>query len=351
MIIEVDDPNDFLEHFGIKGMRWGVLKKRETSKQSAGHSNDVVKTKNVLEQSVVDKFKLTTNDFKILNSKFGSDYPGESEKKTSTNEQTGKNFSLTDKQKKLALIGLGVVAAGLATYGAKKYLDGRGANATDLNMANLLGWRGDFPTPHTGLSPEQFAALSTKSLTLPKGTPFRRAIQYSEEAWANPQGFFASHRPEDDAAYRAILPIDWGERRGGEINRGAVVTLIPKVDIKAPSHKETYELYRGYLGLDESEASNDKLRRNVPNMIQNWGYNGNDSKSFFDFVRGQGYNALQDFNDMGRVANSPMRLLNGNEFSVSDVEKLSVRKIREAQRTVQVPSVFDNLYSGGTLVT
>lgn len=31
MIIEVDDPNDFLEHFGIKGMRWGVRKNTQES--------------------------------------------------------------------------------------------------------------------------------------------------------------------------------------------------------------------------------------------------------------------------------------------------------------------------------
>lgn len=325
----MNDVDVFLEHYGVKGMRWGI---RKDITNSISQFNDDVQKK--------IKGVFSDKDFRSdqLNRKYGP-YTGKDD---------DKGFHLTDKQKKIALgVGIGVggaLLAGGAIYLGKKYgvgsdflLDVKGLqdDYAQLNLEQLKVLSESPMSTLEGVVPGLDDHWGTK-IDLPAGSIFKR-LSTIQETEIRPQGFFAAFEDSDVQRYKAELP-KWWKTWGYDNKSGWLVNLRSQVPIKAPSGEETFNIFKNLLRdqriiantpvgriwgtlseVDKEKAIDGLAKQNFGNFVIQWanGLDGHpDVQQFFKMVKDSGYNALIDFNDSGRLAKTPLRLLNGSDFQL-----------------------------------
>ena len=331
--------DSFLEHYGVKGMRWGVRKEYEGKSESKAKSNSepTAAQKKALEQgNAIFAAKAET-----LGKKYG---PESSGKNTDPKESR-----LTDEQKallKTALVG-GAVIGGL-------YVANRVANSKlqDYVVGEQLGpgvpaamhtfWKDHIFTPHA----PRLKDLSTEAVDLAPGSILKR-ISMDSEGSIRPQGFYAAFKDSDVARYKAALPIYWKRWVGPAVaeapKEGFVVNILAKNGVKAPSPRDTLNLFNRWAAA-APEAKALGLKPNNYNDFYNFGHgwsaDGPATRSFFSFLKAQGYNAVVDINDAGGLAETPLRMFSSDGFAIAAVEKLSKGQIRAAQEAITVLTHF-----------
>ena len=184
-----DTVDDFLIHYGVKGMRWGFRKEYKLSPR---------------EKAVLKAEGDNPAHSKSMQAKYGKgSLSGESDKK-----------GLSSTQKKILIgAGVGVVAVGAAFTAA--YLLKKGSLPSTIENPNVGGDKfTQFMKDHEktslsrmfdGLSKKDVDALSTESLTLEPGAIFKR-ISTQKENSIRADGFYASFKDEDVNRYKAVLP-------------------------------------------------------------------------------------------------------------------------------------------------
>ena len=367
--------DDFLAHYGAKGMHWGIRKDDKTGST-----------------------ELTPQETKILKA-FDPDgsnsermrmmYDPDSDKHVSP-ETVGKQSRLTPGQKKALKIGAGVALTGLALYGAYKYSSilkerkiVRAENDGQAILREAREARRIKDNPHIfgkssihdfwakhgdvsssrlseGVSEDYIRNLSTEAHHFPAGSIVKRVVTRERHELA-PGGFYASYKSEDVERYKAIMPIYWKVwGRGDNTTEGYVASLRAVVDVRAPSQADTVKLFKGIfdekIGSSPSaptvreslirtysqrihtggKVDDDALIREVlPKVALNWGDNNDPiTKRFFTRLMMQGYNAVPDLNDIGSLADSPMRFLDGSNFEVAGHERLTRPMVDEAQKNI-----------------
>ena len=367
---------EFLAHYGVKGMHWGIRNEDEPVGRDSASK------------------KITSEDVRSaqLEAKYGKD---------SMDGDKG----LSDKQKKALLIGGGLVAGaaalGVGYLGFKKYTDytadlewaqhladlrteywvqkAYDAPKTLPGIENVAAFRKEYP--NLELSPDQAFDLATgvndllnsadagpkegfglfthwdKGVELASGTVVQR-LSTKKEKTIRPDGFFAAFDPPDVKRYMAELPT-WWERWGYKDKDGYLTQLKSKKAIKAPSGKQSVQILADMLSSDISAFSSI-----IPQVVLDlpagptrdkaiFGFCLNDFQGFsgawttkgaqlmpnvaryFDMVQGAGYDALIDFNDSGTIAKTPMRFLDGNLFDIIGNIPVSEEDIATARQTLE----------------
>lgn len=340
---------DHLEHYGVKGMKWGVRKEEERTGLGTRSSLDYVEPK-----TRTDKEK---QESEVMKGKYGPDSMKES-----------KDHSLTPTQKKL-LIALGTAAAvGGAVYLFKKTSDSRElirlenqilreraqARYFEQDKANLLDWADDSNLEKL-VGPGVMMHWD-HGVDLPPGSIVRRMSSELEHD-IRPGGFFAAHEPQDVEIYKGLIPQywpQWGIRK----KSGYITELEAQVPIKAPSGKESVDILRHLLDNDEvlkvagreghtvlqlsgqerERALDGLARRRFKDFSVHW-CNGLDNdpvvRAYMAETKNRGFNALIDFNDAGERARTPMRYLDGSIFKIVGNKPMSEVDIRNAGRNVE----------------
>lgn len=140
------DPVDtFLEHFGVKGMKWGVRKKGEVSAEKQAKRES--KAKKFDEKAKVLQTKISAIDTRLANKTHFYDYYSrrglkkqkselsEAQQRALSDAEAKRQGKLSHNQRKLA-IGAGAAAAILATYGAYKF-----STSGEMNRQLIKGKR------------------------------------------------------------------------------------------------------------------------------------------------------------------------------------------------------------------
>jgi hypothetical protein len=365
---------DLLVHHGIKGMKWGVHKKEDLVGRQPGAKTPLSQR----DHEILKKAGVDPSHGPALQAKYGPGSLGKEEKKP----------LLTPNQKKVVA---GIIVAGGAAaamyYLHKQGLLGGPSKADfglkdDFNMSvfkaerkaaaaaekaadpmripqfvkewnqyqNTAGTRGG------GYTKDMVDKLSTEAIHHPAGSIFKR-VSTEMETDIRPGGFFASPHPEDVERYKAILPVFWKQWGLGK-KEGFVVNLKANTDIKAPSPKDTFEMFKGMLHEDVSATDllgraqtfkvkdlfyahgamgdEEMARKMFPQFAQNWANTNHPAtEHFFKKLKENGFNAVVDMNDAGALSKQPMRLLDGTVFSIDSHETLSAAAIRTAQENIQ----------------
>lgn len=353
-----DEFHAFIEHHGIKGMKWGVRNEDKPTGDTSAKKTDG-ETLDFSEQEKAVIRNLTPHGYteERMRKMYGPGSP-------SGPPVTGKeSFHLTDGQKKALKIGAGVAVAGVALYGLnrlgqKKLLDMQlGENAPD---ALKEFWRDSQLTKVAsegkGYSKDYVNKLSTEAVHLSAGSILKR-VSTEKELDIKPGGFFAAYKDADVGRYKAVLPIYW-KAWGYNNKEGYVVNLRAKEDVKAPSPRQTFDMFVDFLKAPSDipgTSNRDRYDYLIPKAFNslkpeddesfarrvfhgfsgNWNDNSNKlTDAFFGHVKGQGYNALVDMNDAGSLGDTPLRLLDGNMFEIAGHEILSASDINRAQQAV-----------------
>lgn len=298
---EVKPPLDeaTLIHFGIKGMKWGFRKQRESSG---------------------DKSRVKTNE----------------QKPNTHNEPPKKYFGLTKKQ---ALIGAGVlVGIGVAAVVLHKTKGFPFANL-EKGLANSTLGKGrleELLTKHGKTSMESF----------PKGHIFTRFSRVAETEVRN--GAYSVYTPKDVANYT----VGWTSKHKikietlGDIKSPSLQTrfdtMADLVDKPIPEFADK-TLRKHLLRIQSTRNSKAWVKRASAEDLGKYYYasvTGNVweknpvGKAYLARLREQGYDAMIDDRDTGGLAEAAMVLINKNMFQI---------KSNDAINRVDIDAAYEEL--------
>lgn len=377
------DVDGFLAHYGVKGMKWGVRKDRKSSGGRSSSKDE--KTSVDQAASALHSFAVNSGiDSASLESKYG---PSSTKEEPALDDEG----SFYQRHKTAINIGVGVAAAGLVAYGGYKYhqnlVDKKNQASIDAlieaqikrdadrnaradlerhraRLAGIQNGNGGDPelarirqqslarkgllSNYADTSNRKFAAgfdpdaLDRDPINISKGTIFKR-VSTEKETDLKSTGFFASYTDEDVERYKAILPTFW-PKWGINKDSGYIVNIKANSDVKAPSPRKAYEMYRDLMdepsfrnsldpqGLHRSKDSETFARETFTQMTLAWNTPSLPPvKAYMAKVKESGYNALLDQNDAGLLSKKPMLLLDTNMFNIEGYDTLSAKDIGDTQ--------------------
>lgn len=330
--MEMLSEDEFLEHFGKKGMRWGVTnadkltgrtsgaKEKPTSDPAKVYSEQAVRIKSELK-----KLGHTELDEAVLKAKYETPAGADPTK------------GLSDKQKLALKIGAGVVIGGALAYATYKAY-GLGNNLVSLETTKTNAYFG---------AADGLKINWDTPVKLPKGSVIKR-ISTVAETEIRPGGFFGCFRDEDVQSYSAILPTFWQQWGVGNPLKGGFINHYKAgAAVAAPSGKETLEMFKSFVDSSPEFRANLGMAHFKPGEISDLkGYSGMfsdftmgwikgdtpNNKVFFDAVKDKGYNALIDFNDAGKLGKTPLRVIDSSIFTIVKNEPLKLKDMVEAAK-------------------
>jgi hypothetical protein len=215
------------------------------------------------------------------------------------------------------------------------------------------------------ISPEQYAKLSTKTVSIRKGQTVRRVSKREDENYG--EMTYVSYKKGDQDVYRAVMSTMGTFKLGGnkrykpsyEHTFKAVETL------KSPSEKERVDAFVELFDHPSITLKNGKTvtgREFVKDMgfrkeaktldAQQLGLrfyksftedqymNTPINSAYFKKIQEKGYNALLDDNDRGHLAEAPVIVLNPNgTLKRMGVKRLSADDVNTAMARLKVPEV------------
>lgn len=329
---------DFLMHYGVLGMHWGVRKKKESPSLNPSRPRGVKELEAYSQRPEVA-------------ARLALQVGGNKEFKGLTSAQ------------KAALIAGGVGAAGLAAFilsrgklklsslptGIPSILEPGNYKAFKFSL-DYINKAKVFTQP---ISKKTFDLIDDVDVRIPKGTVFKRVTSNPNEDLGS--RLYTSFKDADHLRYQAIYPAALRKRTG--IENLHISELHQIEDIVSPSHKKRIQMFKEVI--DENPPI--KEYYNSLHSIFNRGtptteelalsyYNGfaqqlvadsQATRAYFKKVQDSGYNALVDDNDYKMLADLPMILLDagkttGTRVSTELTKEMEILAKRQLEKVIGV---------------
>lgn len=332
MIFETDE--DFLEHYGVKGMKWGVRK--ETPTGGKGNRKKVSHSPNKEAYlNAIKKQKTPSKEQQIKNLK-ASHLKAQEKLGKDPKESDSKSFPTRNQ---ILTIGVGAAFVGgvvlyakygdvLTTAKAGETLSSLKYNILTAQSQSSIWGKGSYVTKRSfDIPPKEF----------PKGHEFFR-ISMNSESTFEPATYAV---PSIDDFNRYVN--SFSKEKGVDISKIALltkgnadeiglhkITFKSKMPIKTPDLETRLDVVRKVmlLGDDREEA----IRQ-----YNDWAGGSWDSpkaKEFIKILKKRGYDAMVDDMDVGIIGEHPMVIFSPEKFTA---------KVSEPIRTIDVKAAKSNL--------
>jgi hypothetical protein len=191
----------------------------------------------------------------------------------------------------------------------------------DAVAANFVtAWLGHDANRFAAISDDAYNALDDADVVIKSGQQIKRVTKITNEVLRD--GAYVSFDPDDVNRYNAFLPALWKVNSGGASAKVYEMSMEAVHDIKSPSAKKRIDVFADLLRTDtdfQSHFMGFSARHDDPMDFAKKNYNilasglvDHDSavtKTYIEEIKRRGYNALIDDNDAGRLAKSPLILL------------------------------------------
>lgn len=328
------DEDVYLYHFGVKGMRWGVVKKeklvgnvtKNTKIEDTKEYLDILKEKQKPVNKTEQVAALAEN-----NKKFSDKFTSEESKKT---DKKVKGWRPTPNQVAFGLIGSAFV--GLIVYDAvkqKQFINTLPAPGTKIDVDSFLkatnisktkAWLGADGKKY--LTKESFRQ---QEFSIPAGHVFHRISDTAESTFGTRN--YATASIED---FNRYLVAFRGEK--SYVEELHHITFTAKDEIKVPSLTTTIETMREVLN-ERTIPRGNVSKKEAMNMYTSmtggtWG--GATATGLFEKLSKQGFSAFIDHMDAGVIGDKPLVVFNPKMFS---------EKVDQVIRDTDVKSAEQNL--------
>lgn len=284
---------DYISHYGVLGMKWGVRKDNYTS----GYIPKG-KSKGARANRLADEFRA----YKKLNP---------------ANKDA---INSDDVQKMLARQEL-----------ARKIIKG----AALVGVGSLVAY-----TAYT-------VYKTNNGVNLPAGTLLQHVTAIPAADFSLDRRLFTSHEARDMAVYRdkmrSFLRAAYQQPNADVFK----ITLKTTENIKAPSHKQARKLFEEFLSSSDADVASPYYKDFMQQLIQTTDTN----LEFFDFVKSKGYNALIDYNDQyisGFGARKPLIIFNANSSTTQLGRSLITDQIQAQSARDSINKVGVGTYKAAT---
>lgn len=365
----MEQSNKFLSHYGVLGMRWGVRKEDE-----------LVGRKRVAAEKTKANLRATVdNNSDILRKNKYAAVANLDAAKTPRSEAEA--AAIRARNKKIAIgVGVGLtVAAGALLYAANKdkvdaavsealaKLSGKKPETNiqrmpgdyslyqkhkinitteqDAVKANFLSeWlRHDAHRTDT-ITQQAYEKLSTDELRLKAGQTLHRVTTNGGEVLRD--GAYVSFDPDDANRYKAFLPPLWKTNGFGGGPNIFSMSMSATSELTSPSAKNRVDIFTTllkndkefakYWHYDRGDAHKFALSRYNKMALNLCDRDNVATKKYLAEVKRLGYNALVDDNDAGRLARTPLILLDvAKSITTNSITKLSDWDLADAANSIK----------------
>jgi hypothetical protein len=373
--------DDFIEHHGIKGMRWGVIRNdvqlgnagggsKETTPKKAAAGGGSSKTSSASTKQLIDDFyknkspeELKAEGQRKLKAQADDVFPhsatGPKKSKKAGDEPEPTADELKSggmsKNQKIALAAGATVAVGLlAYYGSQKLNQGDGATpplavpvppakptkkqlsenhkaqtaTLHAEMSAIFGEH-DGKGLNGGPGPFYAGLMSKKAMdrpefTLPKSTMFQRMSNHAETGDGYEKGAYVTFLTNDKNSYSGS-----GEFGGAKYN----LQFQPTHDIKVPSVSTILKTLKE-VGGPNGEKYNDKQAYAAYHSLSGgtWRKSAGGQK-LIDGLKAKGYSAIVDDMDAGYLGDLPLVFF-GETKQVNVTERNANDRFKDKANTV-----------------
>jgi hypothetical protein len=335
----VDD--QFLEHYGVKGMKWGVihddpLKGSSPSKEEFATAIDKLNSE---PQTTAQRAKRIASAKQMSAEKFG-ETPSDPKDKASTNHTAVK-------------VAVGLAAAGLIIYGANKALKGKGGKSELSALADLesklrpsVGPTGLTATVTEKLKASKFKDRVTISqnaiwgsptfltkdsferpeLVLPAGHVFHRVSKVQETGFLH-MGTYCTPTQEDFHRYVATTK-DLGISIPPE--KLFHVTMVTSQPIRIAPNAEVVAAFREHMknktGVEPTLEQGLKALNHQTGKV----WSGSEVEGVFKILKSKGFGGIYDEMDAGVVGQNPLVLFDHESVSVEKAVQIGKAGVKQA---------------------
>lgn len=329
----------FLAHFGVKGMKWGIVRtddqlarasgsSKETTKTSGGGSSEI-STKDMskaLDDFYKDKTpeQLQAEGKRKLAAQAAKVYPHKKSADPSDDEDVDpkasdlKSGGLTTKQKIALGVGAAAVVGVMAYYGNQAYQENKKALALgearkearrESSRRHDSEWESVFgtkPTPrtdplgpgegffYTGLQSKK--ALDRPGFTIPKTTMFQRLSNHHETGTGYDEGTYATFLTNDKKKYGASS--EFGSKK-------YTLEFQPMEDVRVPSTKTVLGELKKMRQENGSSYDDAAVVKEYHNMSGS-SWSSKEQKQLIERLKKRGYSAIVDDMDAGYLGDLPV---------------------------------------------